>query len=533
MTRLVAWRRFFGTIRVFNEGIPATLTVDTGTQSMRMVWVNGEKQPITGNARRHLYSGNIIITTLDKLLYRYFGFGEAGKGYVFPLRINHGLHEALFCFDEAHSYDDIAFTNFSRLVRMLYEKGRDVVLMTATMPPEKIAGFFEFLDQIDYVNDAKNSDALNDFRDQIAKEPIHPERTIEYLPVPIMHEPDEDGYVAIDGETLVAQVANEARARYRPGQRMIVTIERVEDAYQVWLQLKHIDTNVFFYHGRLPHKRRSEVYANLKALDEANGAYLLISTSAIEVGCDLNAHTLITQLCDPDRLIQRAGRCNRRRSIQDARVIVIGDDIPGWLTALDDDAKARYLETLRQQHEQYLRPEPLLECLNAKPQIDQRVQMYFDMLYDYVYDARLENKPLHDKGMIFTRSWEPTVTIATHESDKGLENSIEVPISRFRAKQAEDQLQYDRNLTRRRFNPEIGCFDYKPIGGWECAYQIDAVAMPDACGLFEYDEEVGWVTLPVLFNGGFTTKDGSKRVVVRDESSNGGGKSQLWYYSGD
>ena len=43
--------------------------------------------------------------------------------------------------------------------------------------------------------------------------------------------------------------------------------------------------------------------------------YLLFTTSAIEVGCDLDAHLLITELCNPDSLIQRAGRCNRKRQI--------------------------------------------------------------------------------------------------------------------------------------------------------------------------------------------------------------------------
>lgn len=517
----------------FNGGRPVSLTIDTGVQSTRKLWINGDAQIIAGNVRRHLYSGNIIITTLDKLLYRFFGFGEEGKGYVFPLRINYGLRKALFCFDEAHSYDDIAFTNFSRLVRMLYEKGRDVVLMTATMPPEKIEGYFDFLDQIDYVDNMDNRRVLDNFRDKMIDGPIHPGRQVEYLPVPIMNEPAEDGYVTINEELLVERIVNEVHNRWQPGQRMIVSIERVEDAYNAWQELRDQYENVLFYHGRLPHEQRQKVYSKLKELDESDGAYLLISTSAIEVGCDLNAHTLITQLCDPDRLVQRAGRCNRRRDILNAQIIVIGDDIPDWLTALDAQAKERYCNELRNQHGGFLSSNPLLECLNAEPQIDQRVQMYFDMLYDYVYDARLENKPLHDKGMIFTRSWEPTITIATSEGEKGLENSIEVPISRFRMKEADQQLDYEWEMNKQRFNPELNRFEALPVGGWECAYQIDVIAMPQPGIFLDYDEDAGWVHLPVLFNGGFTTKDGSKRVLIRDESSNGGDKSQLWYYTGE
>ena len=45
--------------------------------------------------------------------------------------------------------------------------------------------------------------------------------------------------------------------------------------------------------------------------------------------------------------------------------------------------------------------------------------MMFDMLYEYVYDAKLENKPLHDKGFIITREWEPSLTLCTGIGSKG------------------------------------------------------------------------------------------------------------------
>ena len=53
-------------------------------------------------------------------LYRFFGFGEPRKSYIYPLRIRY--MNPLICFDEAHAYDEIAFINFEQLVRTLYEE---------------------------------------------------------------------------------------------------------------------------------------------------------------------------------------------------------------------------------------------------------------------------------------------------------------------------------------------------------------------------------------------------------------------------
>jgi CRISPR-associated endonuclease/helicase Cas3 len=48
-----------------NRGKPVTLNIDTGATSERQTWVNGKATKIIGNVRRHLYQGDIIITTLD------------------------------------------------------------------------------------------------------------------------------------------------------------------------------------------------------------------------------------------------------------------------------------------------------------------------------------------------------------------------------------------------------------------------------------------------------------------------------------
>ncbi len=503
------------------SGHPVTLTIDTGAQSHRYVYRDGHAEHAAGNASRHLYHGDVIITTLDKFLYRFFGYGEPKKAYTFPLRINYGLKDALICFDEAHSYDAVAFTNFSRLVRILYERGRDLVLMTATMPEAKQKRHLDFLEVVDYVEDDANATSLTAHSRQVSNQTQYPERVLKLLPVEIAEDVDPEN------NSLVDALIDEASANIEAGRRMIVTAERVEDAVLVWRALKQRFADrapVLLYHGRLSDEQRRKVYSRLKDIDSADGDYLLVSTSAIEVGCDLDAHVLITQLCDPDRLVQRIGRCNRRKRIAGALVVVVGNSIPAWLTSLEPLDFSLYWEELQKQNGSAIVPQPLLACLKSDPRIDYRVEMMFDMLYEYVYDAKLENKPLHDKGFVITRDWEPSFTLYTGVNDKGkLLDAVSVPMRRCKAKSGE-AVDNDWYICKRAFSPTEERFVEQPLGRWECAYSVDAIACPTTT-LFDFNPEEGWVQLPKLFNYGYTK--GYRRVLVREVDDEA--KAQLWY----
>jgi len=507
-----------------NDGKPVTLNIDTGATSERQTWVNGKKIDITGNMRRHLYQGDIIITTLDKFLYRFFGFGEPDKSFIFPLRINYGLKQSLICFDEAHNYDEVAFTNFTQLVRTLYERGLDVALMTATMPVKK-QSYLDFLDQIDFVDQPENQQALAKFTLDRFPSRCHPHRTLTLVTAPVAETEEEESALP---EALIQVISEHFQAH----ERMIVIAEKVADAVEVWRIVKakfNDQTSVWLYHGRLTQRQRKRVYDALSKADKADKGYILVSTSAIEVGCDLNAHTLITQLCDPDRLIQRVGRCNRRQEMPNAQIVVVGDDIPQWLTVLSSADVQRYKECLQQQHGSLFQPAPLLECLQSDPRIDHRVEMMFDMLYEYVYEAKLENKPLHDKGLIITRSWEPSLTICTHINDKNQpENAVSIPMRSCKAAK-DESLNLEWILYKWSFDQQEKKFLATDLRGWECAYAVDAVAhYGDPCLYIDnFDEEVGWVELPKLFSYGFN--QGYRRVLVREIN---GSKHLLWYISG-
>ncbi len=507
--------------RSLESGRPVSLCVDTGAESLRMVWANGEEQPVPGNIRRHLYHADVIITTLDKFLYRYFGFGEPQKSYIFPLRIHYGLKAPLICFDEAHSYDDVALTNFSRLVRSLYEQGRDVVLMTATMPEQKERQFFSYFDTIDYVEDQTNLAKLAEFTRSTFPERQYPGRSLTLVPVNLSEEESSD--------ELTAAFVKEIEARYRTNERTIAVVERVQDAVAVWRTLRAslaAKDPLYLYHGRLTQPQRKKVYDALRQCEAGEKGYVLITTSAIEVGCDLDAHTLISQRCDPDRLIQRAGRCNRKQKMTNAAVVVVGSQIPSWLTTLSDADMSRYEATLQAMDGNIFGPKTLMACLQEQTHpVDYRVEMMFDMLHEYIYSARIENRPLHEKGLIITRSWEPSITIGSEKGKRDvLQNAIEVPLRSCKVREGET-LWHDWHVAKRVYNAQERKQEEYLLSGWECAYSVDLVAYDCSC-LFDFDEEIGWVDIPKLFSRSFT--QGYRRIIEREAN---GAKQRLWYIS--
>ncbi|AMA10854.1 CRISPR-associated helicase Cas3' [Picosynechococcus sp. PCC 73109] len=477
-----------------NQDRQFSLVIDTGSVMTRKLYGNGENFKPKNNPRRHLYKGDVILTTLDKFIYRYFAFGDKQKSFIFPHRIQQ--QKTLICFDEAHSYENIAFTNFQSLVKSLYEQGRSLVLMTATMP-EKLIKTFDYLEPLDF----------SDF--------VEPKlRSFDYLDKISIGEEQEDG--SFDSSNFQEQVTAIAleEIKAKPQRRILLIVETVKDAVGVYLKLKEKlnPDNLFLYHGRIADQLRPDIYQQIKQRDDNGQPYILVTTRAIEVGCDLNAETLITQICPPENLIQRVGRCNRRGNVQDAKVIVVGDRIPDFLNTLDTEAWNNYRSVLSQLNE--FDAEAVGDCIFSQQQVDDyRVLETFSMLHDYVYGSDLTCQGTHEKGVIPTRSWQPSVTLQFIGKDHSSEvditdekpHSITVPIERLcgGSEYAHVNVQeqfYDKDQTK---------WSKRSLR-WGSAYNkniLVTIRNEDQIGLcfahalenYQYDSELGFVDLPKVF----------------------------------
>jgi CRISPR-associated endonuclease/helicase Cas3 len=497
-----------------NRDREMSLVVDTGSQMKRWVYKNGEdiSKNLTINLRRHLYKGDVILTTLDKFLYRYFSFGDKQKSFVFPLRINQ--IKTLICFDEAHSYDKIAFTNFRSLVQALYEAGRSIVLMTATMPPEQ-AAHFDYLEIIDYIANEQNVTNLLQFQQRTLKQEYLGQRSFIWL--------DKIARNSEFPENFQDEVAKIILQEWsaKSNRRILVVVETVKDAAAIYQRLKksleitkHSNNRfLFLYHGRIANQSRMPLYQLIQQCDEQKKPYILVTTSAIEVGCDLNAEILISQICPPENLIQRTGRCNRRGDVEDAKVIVVGDVIPEFANTLNGEGWQKYQETLKSMTS--FDSQAIVGCITKSQQIDDyRVVELFSMLHDYVYSADLTCQPIHEKGLVVTRSWTPSATLiyddGTHGDDFSKMPQISVPLDRLIWKKdketGEITNQYSAtNAYERFYHQEQTRWCTRDLRHGS-AYQKDIIIKLGPYGheievglTYEYDEELGFVDLPGIF----------------------------------
>lgn len=432
-----------------NAGIRRSLTVDMGGYCRRLRLDGPAPEWVAYH--RHLFVDDIIITTLDKLLFRLFGYGERIKSYIFPHRVfgSKLTKRPFVIFDEAHDYETLAFSNFRKLVEALYIKGKDLCVMSATIP----ASFVDFLTPVD-ATDGSLGKAQAEFQTRMTGV-IGYHKTLDWIdgngsPKAAPPEsrsgagqldlfpasPTDSGRMPPDpepgsagAETLVSRIAEQVHEHYDPRKRIIVRTEYVSDLVTLSEALESYGPIV--YHGRLTMTQRSHAIRRIIQREQAGDGYLVLSTSAIEAGCDLDAHIIITELCNPDSLVQLAGRLNRRGKMKDARLIVVGDRVKPRVANIPAEEMDAYLEALRGMAGRF-DPDKLAPFFRA-PSGDWMGEILFDMLWEYVYEGNLSNKPLWDRGILVTRSWEPAVTLCTgiHPVSKRPRNPIQVGVSQL------------------------------------------------------------------------------------------------------
>lgn len=509
-----------------------SLVVDTGSQMKRYIYQAGKEVFRDINSRRHLYKGDVVLTTIDKMLYRFFAYGDQKKSFTFPIRLNRD--RSLICFDEAHSYDELSFTNFHSLVTALYEAGQSLVVMTATLPKTH-QQYFDDFQVIDYVENGEKADALRAFQDKTLHRPYADKRDFIWRQdIGRDSEAPESFQTSIAG--LAVQVSDS-----RSAPRILVVVQRVMDAVAIYQKIKRSlsdqtqQPKLYLYHGRIADQVRPDLYKRINLSDHQSEPYILVTTSAVEVGCDLSAEVLITEICPPENLIQRAGRCNRRGNVADAEVIVVGDEIPAFANSLDDGGLKQYKNHLLAMSGNQFNAQATGACIARTPHVDDyRVVEIFSMLYEYIYGADLTCQPAHERGLVPTRSWTPSVELRVYLSEENY-HSISVPVDRLAAKEG---ISYAyTGLFEHYYDVETTRYKDEPVKRWGDIYKkqlivkicpgLDDFVFDDACP-YNYIEEIGFADLPKIFESTWTQGADVKLKYGYEDAS---GKKNTVIYS--
>ena len=295
------------------------------------------------------YHADIILTNLDKFLYRMFGYGKKRFGYLFPYRIA-GIgddRKPLLIFDEAHAYEETIFSHFWFMLKKLtYERRIQTVLLSATLPPD----FIEAL------------------RDSQCKYFPRPTREGDFFQLAEDKE-IRTGQVSFGGfASSMDEAIDRMWQAYQQGKRVIMVVRRVvkpEDSedeedksgntlQEVWEKLveraskagnshelakredDRVTGSVLTYHGHQLSSYRRLVLNRLKELDDAKQPYLLLTTSAMEVGVDVSCDLMLTDLCEPDAFVQRIGRCARRKGERGEVYVIEAHPAPPRTAVLRD-----------------------------------------------------------------------------------------------------------------------------------------------------------------------------------------------------
>jgi len=378
---------------------------------------------------RTFYTADVVVTSLDKFLFRMFAYGRRRFGYLYPYRI--GLSQqrpSLLIMDEAHTYEDVIFSHFWFVLQKLtYERNIQTVLLSATLPDKLIS-------------------ALQDTERRAFPRPVG--ESAEFFNV-VTDGVVRSGRVFYQGTLTTSEGLRQAWEAYKSGERVIVVVRRVvpdeDDAkrhgdtlQEIWQQwcawadnegrsddVAHVSAEevsgaLLTYHGHQMPGYRRKVLDQLKALDDQRKPYLLLTTSAMEVGVDISATVMYTQLCEPDAFVQRIGRCARRKG-ETGRVFVLHD--PDRKAARGTAELKQHLDNLRSGDELDAQHKKTLNALNRPPdlvKVPLRLEYLQDQkLYSYVYDFVRENKEVWERGLLVTREWEPSVTLVLSEQHNG------------------------------------------------------------------------------------------------------------------
>ncbi len=246
--------------------------------------VIGEEQAWQKGAfvSKMLYSSTLMqpatVATVDQLLLGKFNWTHWDL-------VETNAAQSAVIFDEIHAYDLFTLGLILNAARELASRGARLCFMSATMPS---------------------------FLRQAIAQVLKPFGGYRWVDCPEAGE--EQRHELWVRDKPLSEVLAEVIAAYKKGQKVLVAVNAVDTACEVYQALKKElpPSDVLLFHGRFIEMHRREREHRIIEADKAPHGFVAVVTQVVEVSLDIDYDVMFTQVAPVDALVQRFGRVNRK-----------------------------------------------------------------------------------------------------------------------------------------------------------------------------------------------------------------------------
>ena len=246
----------------------------------------------------------VFVGTIDMLLSRALNRGYADSRWHWPMSFGGFNNGTLWVFDEIQLMD-VATPNTRQLQSFRDTFGTALPTASTWMSATVDNRLLRTVDRRVIGSTVELSD--HDRHGPLSRR-LDAVRTIEEIELP--------------GQKPEQALAQELTARHRPGTLTLAVLNTVDRASATWSSLNKLgpDAEVVLLHSRYrPADREAHTTAALSPPGPAGK--IVVSTQVLEAGIDLSAALLFTEAAPWPSIVQRAGRCNRDGTHDDARLL--------------------------------------------------------------------------------------------------------------------------------------------------------------------------------------------------------------------
>lgn len=255
------------------------------------------------------YSAQSWFTARKRPLLAYMGVGTIDQVLLSVLQTRHwfvrlfGLARKVVVFDEVHAYDTYMSTILERLISWLSEMDSTVILLSATLPREKLNRFIESYagKSIIPVYPCYPRVTICDKQGKVVSDTLKENENNKAVKIRFVYpEIDQIYNEFINSRGCTAVICN--------------TVNRAQDIYQYLKYLNIPECELILFHARMPfiwrNKREKEVIKLFGKPDKSQRPEkaILIATQVVEQSLDLDFDCIYSDMAPIDLILQRMGR---------------------------------------------------------------------------------------------------------------------------------------------------------------------------------------------------------------------------------